>query len=171
MSFKQSVIEEERQVASKTPRLSVPEKTARAIEALGWTVERQRDGDKRVIRGERGQHVVKLRWDRNERNRDIFTLGKLWRDEDEITLESVSEALKLCAEQNGASLAHLDDETLLATLEGKMVVWRNRLSGQLEEAHVSRMLEVTQRPNGRSIGFTCPEGFRAVYLAQIEKVS
>lgn len=152
-------------------KLSVPEKTARAIEALGWTVERQRDGDKRVIRGERGQHVVKIRWDRNERNRDIFTLGKLWRDGDEVTFESVSEALKLCAEQNGASLAHLTDETLLTSLTGKTITWRNRISGQLDESYVDTMIEVTMRPNGRSIGFTSPEGFRAVYLAQIEKVS
>jgi hypothetical protein len=148
-------------------KLSVPEKTARAIEALGWTVERQRDGDKRVLVCTRGDDVVKLRWDRNERNRDVFTRG-VWIGVDSI--ESVSEAFKMLAEQNGASLAHLDDETLLATLEGKTVVWRNRISGQLDESYVGKMIEVTMRPNGRSIGFTSPEGFRAVYLAQIESV-
>lgn len=153
---------------SAPAKVSVPEKIAQAIEALGWTVERQREGDKRVLVCTRGKDMVKLRWDRNERNRDVFTRG-MWVGADEI--ESVAVALKLMAEQNGASLAHLDDETLLATLEGKTVVWRNRISGQLDESFVSRMIEVTMRPNGRSIGFTAPEGYRAVYLAQIEKVS
>lgn len=153
-------------------KLSVPEKTAQAIEALGWTVERQRDGDKRVLVCTRGDDVVKLRWDRNERNRDVFTRGLQRRADDTgCEIDSASYALAVCAEQDGKSLAHLDDETLLATLEGKTVAWRNRISGGLEAASSVKMIEVTMRPNGRSIGFTSPEGFRAVYLAQIEKVS
>lgn len=150
-----------------TLKITVPEKTARAIEELGWSVERQKDGGKRVLVCTRGAETVKLRWDRNAQNRDVFTRG-LWVSRDSI--ESVAVALKLMAAQDGASLAHLEDDELTAVLEGRTLTWRNRISGGLEEAEAVHVIEVTQRPNGRSVGVTCAEGFRAVYVAQIESV-
>jgi hypothetical protein len=167
-----------------TKKQSRPAQLADEIEALGWTVERSKDGERRTLIGEHGDRKVKVVFERNEQGRDVF-LRALAREGEPGTeperLLSIVEVRAFVTKAPDVPFALDDDNaTVLAAVAGREITWTNSMSCVAESAVVPRggihlKLEhvaargVTERV--LSFPSTSGGGFRSVRIDRIIKVS
>lgn len=147
---------------------SVPAKTAKKIEQLGWEVRRTQPYplNRLLTCSREGSPTVSLLWIRNPQGRDVYQSTN-------SSYPSVAEALKKMTTLDGTALQALDDEALIGAVAGKTIEWRNAFSGKLETTTVSgRRVLVQHGVNlGRTLNFVDDYGYRSVRVNAIEKVA
>lgn len=154
---------------------SVPERTAQAIEAAGWTVGRNLDGAPRRRRlhcMRPGGEVLVLVWERNDRNRDVLVTGEYYHDGGQFTAVTVAQALKIAAQPSVQHLAALPDAEALAVLAGRTLTWTNSFTGKSVTAALPRGGVHLKLADG-VLSFASADGggFRTVRLTAITKIA
>lgn len=145
-------------------------KFADAAAALGWVVEKKKDGDMFLALCSRGNEKFNLAWAPGQRGL-TFDSGWHWVDDEPVAeITSPSEALKEMARLEQIDLRLMDDATVLAHLTDRTIYWTNSLSGAEESAHVPANSQHSKIEVKRAITFTTPEGFRSVAIDKITAV-
>ncbi len=140
--------------------------------SLGWEVSATRSGTARKMVCDRSRYTVLVEWDDTrlivpswleERNYD----GAVIKRSQIATMKQVRELLEL------HSVGEREDEAILDSFRGKRIYWRNSISGEIQDATVSRYgnhYRIGAGKNGRKfIEFCDAEGFHAVHLDSIIK--
>ena len=164
---------------------SRPAQLADEIEALGWKVERVKEGARRTVIARRGDETIRFDFERRETTgavkgvKDVFAGGQHWVGDSFVEVPNVAAAL---AEIRAMPFA-LDapDDVVLAALAGKTVKWVSRITGTTQTGAVPRggvHLKLTSgmapsgpiAPEDRVLHFTDPLGFHAVRIGAIVEV-
>lgn len=152
-------------------------------EALGWTVERIKEGDARVVLTTRGKERYNFTWAPNEAGVLSFESGWHWVGENPEEFSNVAQALRNMAGPEAHVTAEgrrlpFDpfndaDTEILDRLRGHTIVWRNSISGMEEEGDIPVHGNHTKirMVSRRVIDFAATEGgFRSVALDAIVRV-
>jgi hypothetical protein len=163
-------------------------KFAEEAEALGWTVERLRNGSQRTVVAHRGHEEYRLVWYLSDRGNVVFRSGEHFTlTEDfgavcEGTVVNVKAVLREMAKHpnpNGGSRLPYDpvaddDYIIAAALAGRAIEWTNSISGLTEKGIVPRggnHLQMVIYGGDRCVHFADGHGFHTVRVSAITKVS
>lgn len=166
---------------TETETKSRPAQLADEIEALGWTVERVKDGPRRSVIARRGDKTVRLDFERKATSgavtgtKDVFCGGSHWVGDNHGELPSTSSALNLIRRLPFALDA--PDDVVLAALAGKTIEWVSRLTDKRQRGAVPRggvHLKIAGSEGcpseDRVLHFSDGMGFHAVRLGAIVEV-
>lgn len=142
-------------------------------EALGWTVERIRDGDARIVKTRRGEEQFNFAWESTDNGQLVMESGWHWIGANAEPANNVSAALRAMALPPALDLSTSTDTEVLDYVRGRRITWTNSISGLEEDAIVPAHGKQTaiNTITRRVLNFAAEEGgFRSVALDAITRV-